>query len=83
MKSRNDSFRECIIETMNLGDISNKDDHYEIMLYTNLFLFKEYILNLKKKMSDDEVDLYLQSYVNQIQRGITDYLDMENAENDN
>ena len=83
MKSRNDSFRECIIETMNLGDISNKDDHYEIMLYTNLFLFKEYILNLKKKMSDDEVDLYLQSYVNQIQRGITDYLDMENVENDN
>ena len=83
MKSRNDSFRECIIETMNLGDISNKDDHYEIMLYTNLFLFKEYILNLKKKMSDDEVDLYLQSYVNQIQRGITDYLDMGNVENDN
>lgn len=83
MKTRNDSFRECIIETMNLGDISNKGDHYEIMLYTNLFLFKEYLLNLKKKMADDEVDLYLQSYVNQIQRGIADYLDMENAENDN
>lgn len=82
MESRNDGFRKCVIESMNLGDISNKDDHYEIMLYINLFLFKEYLLNLKYKLSDKEVDLYLQSYVNQIQRGIADYLDMENAEDD-
>ena len=80
MESRNEAFRKCVIESMNLGDVTNKDDHYEIALYVNLFLFKEYINNLHKKLSDKEVDLYLQAYIHQIHRGIIDFMDMEEEE---